>query len=458
MRPRQRDIIAVLLCLLTCLVATPQPASAQQPIPGTYAQGFLQSEGDPYAIVGPGTTAVAPTGLFGTSIGDGRLFQGGWFANPGYANSGFERPPLFPRLHNRVYFAADYLLWDVDGMRTPRMVTTSPAGTPSDTAGVLGETGTSVLFGGGEINGGATSGVRLMGGLWITPDQRVGLDVEYINLAEQTDGYNTGSNGSPILARPFFDVAAGQETAQLIAYPGIVAGGTNISSSSDLSSLMLGARIALCPAPGPCLDPCASPDGVHFLVGYRGVDLDDRITINENLTSQISNIPGTLSLVDRFETRNEFDGIQFGVLHRMTLQRAWLESSLRVAAGTNEQTINISGSNRAVESGVAIDSSGGLYAQRSNIGNHRRDEFTMIPELGLRLGVRLTRSLHATIGYSALYFPNVVRASEQIDTDLNPGLFAPGDDPLTGAFRPRVLWRETDYLAHGLTLGGELQF
>ena len=82
----------------------------------------------------------------------------------------------------------------------------------------------------------------------------------------------------------------------------------------------------------------------------------------------------------------------------------------------------------------------------------------MIPEAGIRLGVRLTDRLHANIGYTVLYLPNVIRASEQIDRDINPGLIPEEANPLTGALRPRAMWVQNDYLAHGLHLGGELNF
>ena len=82
----------------------------------------------------------------------------------------------------------------------------------------------------------------------------------------------------------------------------------------------------------------------------------------------------------------------------------------------------------------------------------------MIPEVGVRLGLRVTDRLSASVGYSVIYFPNVVRAGDQVDTDLNPGLVPPEAVPLTGALRPRFRFVESDYWAHGLTLGGELAF
>ncbi len=82
----------------------------------------------------------------------------------------------------------------------------------------------------------------------------------------------------------------------------------------------------------------------------------------------------------------------------------------------------------------------------------------MIPEIGLTLGIRVTDWLDATIGYTALYYPNVVRPGDQIDTDVNRNLLPPEVNPFTGALRPQFHFVESDYLAHGLTLGAELRF
>ena len=81
----------------------------------------------------------------------------------------------------------------------------------------------------------------------------------------------------------------------------------------------------------------------------------------------------------------------------------------------------------------------------------------MIPEFGLTLGFRFTRRFHGTIGYSVVYFPNVVRAGDQIDRDLNPTLFAP-ETAFVGAPRPTFRFEDTSFYAHGLNLGGEFRF
>lgn len=471
-------------CGLVCFLAVGTRSATAQ-LPTTVITPVTAQVGDPYA------TSAGGGGLFATVAGGsgGQVVHAPYVGdldpyavtspqlNPPIVNppvvaapqrrsSMFGTPlfqPLLPGLESnlpsRLYFRGDYLLWDVSGMNLPALVTTSPPGTPQPQAGVLGESGTNVLFGGNSINDGSTNGWLFAGGLWITPQRNLAIEAEYIGLSDHNDRYNGSSDGSVILARPFFDIVSGDETSQLISFPGVVGGNLSINSESDFRSYLINARVSLCPAHSPACQLCGQRDRTDWIIGYRNIRLRDSLTANEQLTSQLTAVPpGTVSLVDQFQTTNQFDGLQLGVVHRMLLNRAWLESSLRVALGNNEQTLRVGGGTTIDQSGVVNQYDTGLLAQRTNSGVFRKDEFMLVPEIGLRLGVRLTQRLHATVGYSVLYLPNVIRAGEQIDTDINPGLLAPETVPLNGALRPQPQWVQTDYLAHGLHFGGELQF
>ena len=78
-----------------------------------------------------------------------------------------------------------------------------------------------------------------------------------------------------------------------------------------------------------------SGDRVDWLVGYRYIDLDEQLRLNENIESLIIATPGTLAVGDSFRTQNEFNGLQLGVIYNANFRKAWLESSLRVAVGHN---------------------------------------------------------------------------------------------------------------------------
>ena len=359
--------------------------------------------------------------------------------------------PSMATIRDRLWFRTEFLYWWPEGMDLPALVTTSPPTTPQSQAGVLGEPDTTVLFGAGEINGSSAAGLRLKSGFWLSNEGAYGLEGEYFGLRDQTDGFNAGSDGTTILARPFFDITNGQETALLISYPNQFSGAISIGSQTRLRSFLLNGRAALSPVVAVTSE--AQPDRVDMILGYRYLELSDELTFAQNINSGAD----TAVTSESFQTENKFNGLQFGVVYQANFRRAWLESLIRVAVGNNRQTVNMLGNTTVTQAGVPSNLTGGLLAQSTNIGNYQRKQFTMIPELGLTLGIRATSCLYGTIGYSVLYYPSVVRAGDQIDTDVNPTLLDP-NVPFAGATRPQFRFVESDYWAHGLHLGAEFRF
>ncbi len=82
-------------------------------------------------------------------------------------------------------------------------------------------------------------GGRVTLGYWLDECHANALEFVWFSLG---DGANSGnyynqSTGSPILARPFFDVQTGQQNSELVAFPNIVEGGIQVSTSSELHSV-----------------------------------------------------------------------------------------------------------------------------------------------------------------------------------------------------------------------------
>ncbi|WP_345683887.1 BBP7 family outer membrane beta-barrel protein [Novipirellula caenicola] len=388
------------------------------------------------------------------SAGAGSSFSGGNLLS--FPSVGGFVPNMQQRIADRLWIRGEYLYWEASGMDTPPLATTSPDGTPQASAGILGESGTTVLFGNGELNDGGHSGFRGRAGFWITPQGSFAIEGEYFGLFGDGDSYAAAGDGTPILARPFFDTTTNREAAQLVSYGNVVSGALRIDSDTDLQSAMVNVRAALMPTYMGYNS--GEPDRVDWIIGYRNLQLEDRLSFSESLSSQVVGEPDTTVRSEQFHTENRFNGLQLGMIHQATFDRAWLESTMRVAVGTNSQRVNISGSTTLTDNGVAESYPGGLLTQTSNIGSYREDEFTMIPELGVTLGVRVTSWLHATVGYSLLYFPNVVRAGDQIDPTVNSNLIPEPSTPVTGSRRPQYRFVETDYWAQGIHFGGQLQF
>jgi hypothetical protein len=360
-----------------------------------------------------------------------------------------------------IWVHGEYLMWWSKGMQTEPLVTAGPTGTLSDRR-------TRVLFGDDDLLDQARSGFRVRLGTWLDCSQRWALEGEYWRLGGVSEDFFAASDaaGNPAIYRPFFNVnprdSAGQfdpsarDDVQLVASPGILAGSVSVQASSQLQGAGLWVRHNLCCAAStvvdcdPCFNSPCDPFGrrFDFLIGYRYLRLSDRLTIGEDLNSLRTPF-GTFDLTDSFAASNDFHGAELGLLGEFDYGRWSLELLGRLALGGIHQQVSIAGQ-------TIIDATpyaGGLLAQQTNSGTRSRNEFAVLPQLGATVGYRLTPRLQATVGYSFLYLSRVVRASEQIDLDVNPDLLAPQQDPLTGALRPRFQFRDTDFWAQGMNFG-----
>lgn len=373
------------------------------------------------------------------------------------------------RRTGRFWVNPDYLYWSAEGMRTPALVTSSPSGTPRDQAAFLGGPDTTVLFGQQDLNGGWQSGYRITAGFALDPNLRWQLEGDYLKIFDRNESFSAASDDqvapTNILGRPFFDLINGRETAQLISYEDVVSGRISVNAESKLSSFGLYGRGATCPTPGPC-DVIAinSPLSMQIgrfdvLFGYRYANLRDSLVFAEDLRSLDVANPGSFQIRESFQTKNEFNGIELGMAYHGRWNRFTTELVAKVAAGNNKQTVQIDGYSDIVEAGFLERFPGGVLAQRTNIGEYKRNELAVLPQLTFNLGARVTRYVTLRAGYSLFYLSNVVRAGDQIDTDLNPNLFPPEQMPLVDSvLRPEFEFRETDFWAHGANFGADIRF
>lgn len=378
----------------------------------------------------------------------------------------------------RFYGRAEYLLWWIDGMHTPPLVTTSPAGTPAAEAGVLGEPGTQILFGNGEILSGSRDGLRLSAGWWFNDYQDLAIEGDLFYFGTESTGFRaTGVDGDPILARPFFNmvplddddqVLPPAEDAELVSFPGVVEGTVSVHARSEFRGAGLRLRAAICckelggvcnscNSCGPAIGPSAV-SRIDFIGGYRYLKLDERILVREDLNSLLDGVPGTFDIYDRFDTSNEFHGADFGFIWEWESTKWSLELLSKLAIGNTDQRVNIRGQTTVANDGAAFTEEGGLLALRSNSGSYQRDVFSVVPEIGVTLGYKITPRLRATAGYTLLYWSRVARPGDHIDLDVNPNLLPPVVEPVVGPERPQFEWHDSALLAHGLNLGLDYRF
>jgi hypothetical protein len=400
---------------------------------------------------------------------DGRLADNGLEGDGNFQGG----RPCFPRYYSywpggwgsfsgHLEARADYLLWWGKGDHVPALATTSPVGTPRGQAGVLGQSTASILFGDDDLNERARSGARVTLEYWLCADRCTAIEASFLALGDQQTDFAASSLGAPILARPFYNVAfnntlSARQDASLVAFtsaavPGILTGSLDITDTTSFRSAeILLRRNWLCNRGGR----------VDFLVGYRYARLADDLRINEFQMSQdpqgLLPVGTTLASSDRFQTLDEFNGAELGLLAQWHRCRWSGDFLAKLGLGNTRARVSIDGATVITEPDQnPATYQGGLLALPTNIGTRNRNQFSMIPELGATIGYELTCRLRFTVGYSLIYWSKVARPGGQIDTNLNQTQFPP--NTLVGAAQPQFRYATTDFWAQGLNLGLDLRF
>jgi hypothetical protein len=358
-----------------------------------------------------------------------------------------------------TWVRAEYLFWSTAGMRVPPLVTTGPnAANP----GYLDTPGTTILNGNNQVDGYGRSGGRITLGTWLNPCQTVGIEGDFFQLATATSNYSASGSGATILSRPFFDTrpSLANQNVEQVAFPGSISGSVGVDEYTRFLGAGLRMRFNLCCGqgcyPNQCFPGLSGPGGYRFdfLLGYRYLRLADGVSVNENLTSLQTSLPGTFVINDNFKTLNQFNGIDFGALAMFYRGRWSLELLYRLALGNTNQMVNINGATTTTQGGVSNTVPGGLLTQSTNIGNYTRNTFGVVPELGANLGYAITPRLRLIAGYTFIYWSSVARAGQQIDTDVNSTLLPNSPNPPTGDLRhPQFVFHEEPFWAQGISAG-----
>ncbi len=376
----------------------------------------------------------------------------------GYYPSGtpcdYGRPCEMPQQRGcGVYGRVEYLMWWLEGEKTPPLVTTSPQGTPQIEAGVLGEPGTAILAGGDELGSGRRDGVRFTIGKWLDSCQTCGIEANWIDLgggdSDDHFAYGSDPSGMPILARPFFDASSGLQASELVAYPGVVAGIVAGKIDSDLNS----GSVLLRKNVGRSYN-----SNTDLLVGYRYLRLRESLSVEEHLISinQGGLIPldTTFDTLDQFRTESEFQGCQIGLSKSIDHFRWSIEGRAQVALGNMKNTVRVNGATIVtVPSTAPIVSPGGLLAQPTNMGTRSDNGFAAIPELSLDVRYHICCHWSLTAGYTFMLLDDVLRVAKQIDPAVNPTQI--GGNPLIGDARPASKFVQSEAWLQGLNLGIE---
>ena len=190
--------------------------------------------------------------------------------------------------------------------------------------------------------------------------------------------------------------------------------------------------------------------------------MNDAIAITETLVSD--DVTGLLAVgtqfdvLDSFETKNRFNGIEIGLLHEWQRQRWTFNVMGKAAFGNIHQTATISGLTTTTVPGFGSNTvQYGVLAAPSNIGTYSKDEFGVLTEARLGLGYFVSSRCKINLGYTFMSLSDAVRAGSLVDTNLNATQIDPLT-PNTDPSDPSFVWDSQAVLLHGFRVGCEFHF
>src|SRR5262249_42963212 len=165
--------------------------------------------------------------------------------------------------------------------------------------------------------------------------------------------------------------------------------------------------------------------------------LDESLQIGENILV-VPELGGTnIDIRETFGTHNNFYGGQLGLDWEYRRGRWTFDVLGKVALGDSHEVVIINGATATTVPGEPTTVQPfGFFALPTNIGRFTRDEFAVVPEVGVKLGYQITPHIKFTVGYTFLYWSDVVRPGDQFDRVLNLSQIG---GPLVGPARPAPL-------------------
>lgn len=371
-------------------------------------------------------------GLGGNLLG----LMGGGLAGGGVASGG-------------GWLDLEYLLWWNKERYIPALATRSPANTPLNVAGQLGQPTTQLIYGDSLIGGGPYSGVRVSTGRWLDAQQTLGIGGRFFYVGGSED-WDRSSDGDPILARPVFDTDIGAPSSLLIAAPGQSTGSISVTAENSVTGFDIFLRKLM--LSGYC-------NRLDFIGGFHNSTIEDQIdVVNTIVNEDINRAPiGTrVRTRDTFEVTNSFNGGFVGLMGTAADGPLSWNMLAKVAFGNMNQEANIRGGTISNVPGANSSTNPiGFLALPTNIGTFDRDEFAIVPEINVTMGYNVTRNFQVTLGYTFIYWSKVALAGDMIDTSINSTQLA---GTLVGEARPTARLTSDGFWYSGLNIGGAVRF
>lgn len=390
------------------------------------------------------------------------------YVPPAYVPPVYVPPPgplLLPvdgPLESRFWLRSEYLAWWTKDAPLPSpLVTVGSASDPIP--GALGQPGTQILYGGQNVDMEVANGWRLDLGMWLDHEQRFGLQAGFFILERQSSGFSAFSddNGNPVIARPVINANGSGETSYVDSISGSLAGGVVVTNTSQFFGYELNGLLKIMQTDHFRLDGIV---GFRYLNLHESLELDDQLQpLASGALTFLGNPVDPSSVMvdfDRFETTNNFYGGQLGTRLEWTWHRWSVDLTTKVSLGTTQEKAIVSGGTTVYPaSGPGTSATGGILATTANIGEYYQSPFAIVPELDLNLAYAITPHLSARIGYTFIYWSNVLRPGDQVNRVVSTNL-VPSDPTYgqAGPNQPQYEFATSSYWAQGLNLGLDFHF
>lgn len=352
---------------------------------------------------------------------------------------------------SRCWASAEFLVWWIEDANLPPVASTSAAlGDPR--RGAIDLPSTTVLYGGRDVDFNDLTGGRLTLGGWLDDERTWGVEASGFVLEKESTGFSAGSLqiGSAPLFIPAFRAEQGVEGSLIISDPTFPAAGV---LDIDLDTQLWGAELNV--LRNVSRD---SNFSIDMLVGFRHLNLAENFILHALI---VGDGPFSVAAADYFGTENQFYGGQIGARARWQRGRFGVDVTGKLALGNTHQVVQVNGvisqsGAFAAANGQLGTFPGGVFSQPSNIGLRSHNNFSVIPEVQVRLNYQATDRLCAFVSYNFLFWSDVVRPGDQIDRSVNKT--QQGGGVLVGPASPAPRFEDTGFWAQGIGLGLEYRY
>jgi hypothetical protein len=336
---------------------------------------------------------------------------------------------------------AELLVWWLRNGRIPPMLTTGPAASQ----GILDRPGVVVVYGNEKLDVNRHLGGRFTLTGWLDDDHSLGFQARGFVIERNSRTFKLSSDGSLLLARPYFDVATGTHASQVIAGPAPGVGDLSGSFYGFTKNELFGEQASL-------VLPIGNENlTLNLLAGGYFLQMRERLefTSASKLLPDEAVIFGT---TDKSKIYNRFYGGHLGVQGELWHDSWFLGFQGHCAFGLTTHRVNVFGDNVFATPFGRDWGPVGLLVQPSNSGKCDNSTLDVVYEFNVRAGCQLTSWLRVHVGYTLIYWTNPIRAGDQVDLsiDRNQGS--------GGAARPRVPFADDWLFATGGSVGIELSW